>query len=143
MKESKVKGLLAPQILPRVAFGIYALMCLLAVPVVNHDRDLVIFSSWGLFDFNVRQEVGDFTWDKGETYLLRDNISAAQKSGLNVGRIFKSALSGELQKISKHDRETIKYFCGCEEVEFQVLKGSLYEHIIAKESLKILLREQF
>ena len=143
MNHSWLEALKSSDNLPRLAFAVYLAMSLLVVPLFNDGDDLLLFSDWNLFDFNVRERVADFTWDGGKTYLLRDMNTQAKNSGLKVERIFKSASFDNFKGVSDFDRDAIKKFCDCETVEFRWLQGSLNEHFLEKRNLRVLERETF
>lgn len=115
--------------------AIHVFMAHYALPQWNNSKDFLFFSTWSLFANGIHLQTFDITWDKGETFLLRDYQTLMTEHHLDKLRLYRSIQSLDVASINTFHLQKIKDFCKCEHPEIARLQGSLYEHFMLKKTL--------
>ena len=98
--------------------------------------DFFFLSTWKLFGFVPQYFVYDLTWDEGKTFLLRDHYKKLEISRYNNFKFRSFFRNGNLSEIKKIKAKLLK-LCQCKTIKFVKLRGSLADHFLQNEPLKI------
>ncbi len=113
-----------------------------ALPVFNDGNDMLFFSTWSLFSDKTQSSVVDITWDNGESYLLRDHDRFFTQSKIDRTLFYQLVKDRKINDIKNQFSSLLIQYCRCGYLELQILSGSLYQHFILKEKLKVLEKTQ-
>ncbi len=123
---------------------VYISISHIALPMAGKGNFLFFFT-WDLFSFMPsNKRTVDITWDNGKTFLFRDHRKTAKRAGIQLHRLYSLRRKQNTKAINHFFRARLIDLCQCQTVYLVKLKGTLAQHYIFKQQLKIkLMPESF
>jgi hypothetical protein len=118
---------------------VYILISQIILPKLNYS-DYFVFSQWKLYASPIEKIVYDYSWDNGKTYLFRDKSDLLLKkcSRRYRRKFFADTSANQINEIQKKYSDFLLRLSKNKKVVLHKLYGSLADHYIHKNKLRIL-----